>query len=149
MAMAAHPRSRWKTSSGREKNFSLVLTGMRSGVMRPCCISSARMGSMTPVVEISQHGEGRVLEMVLPDPVGKRKAKGSGVTLTGEAEHQPPPPFAWAFTHWMNCSLGTTMRLPTRNVGKFGSCISSYPLDADTPSTCATIFALRNSGRSS
>ncbi|ERK63725.1 hypothetical protein HMPREF1545_00891 [Oscillibacter sp. KLE 1728] len=41
--------------------------------MRPCCISSARMGSMTPVVEIGQHGEGRVLEMVLPDLVGKRK----------------------------------------------------------------------------
>ena len=26
---------------------------------------------------------------------------------------------------------------------------SSYPLDGDTPSTCATIFALRNSGSSS
>ena len=33
----------------------------------------------------------------------------------------------------MNFSLGTTMRLPTRSTGKPGWCISSYPLDSDTP----------------
>ena len=44
MAIAAHPRFRWKTSSGREKNFSLVLTGTMSGVIWPCCTSSSRMG---------------------------------------------------------------------------------------------------------
>ena len=33
--------------------------------------------------------------------------------------------------------------------GILGSCINSYALDGDTPSTCATISELRNSGRSS
>ena len=49
----------------------------------------------------------------------------------------------WSFpvcscTQRMNCSLGTTIRLPTFSTGKPGSCISSYPLDGDTPSTCAS-----------
>ena len=49
----------------------------------------------------------------------------------------------WSFpvcswTQRMNCSFGTTIRLPTFSTGKPGSCISSYPLDGDTPSTCAS-----------
>ena len=41
------------------------------------------------------------------------------------------------------------IRLPTLSTGKSVSCISSYPLDGDTPSTFATVSALRNSGSSS
>src|SRR5699024_10511024 len=61
--------------------------------------------------------------------------------------HVPPP--VCSFTHWMNCSLGTTILLPMRSTGKPGSCISSYPLDGETPNTFATVSELRNSGNSS
>ena len=37
--------------------------------------------------------------------------------------HLPPP--VRSITHWMNCSLGTTMRFPIRSIGKSGSCMSS------------------------
>src|SRR5699024_9120532 len=33
--------------------------------------------------------------------------------------HTPPP--VCSFTHWMNCSFGTTILLPTRSIGKSGS----------------------------
>ena len=35
------------------------------------------------------------------------------------------------------------------STGKSGSCINSYPLDGETPSTFATVAAFRNSGNSS
>ena len=128
-----------------------IVSGTRSGSPPNHEMNSLLPGQfpVMPVVEIGQHGEVRVLEMVLPDPVGEREAEGAGIAPVGDVCHQPPPPFVWAFTHWMNCSRGTTMRLPTRSVGKSASCISSYPLATDTPSTCATVLALRNSGRSS
>ena len=39
--------------------------------------------------------------------------------------------------------------LPIFSAGKSFSCISSYPLEGDTPSTLATVSAFRNSGSSS
>ena len=102
-----------------------------------------------------------------PDPAPTRKAAHRACTwLTGAARlagrcaapfgphlaahsgSQEASPVC-SCTQRINCSFGTTIRLPTFSTGKPGSCINSYPLDGDTPRTSATSFAFRNSGSSS
>ncbi len=57
-----------------------------------------------------------------------------------------PLPSVCRSTHSRNFSFGTTMRFPIRREGNPFSCISSYPLEGDTPNALATISAFRNNG---
>ena len=78
-----------------------------------------------------------VLEQIIAAKTG-RQVKVQQLIRYGEAvlrmfptdwrfcsSHASPPPFMCCPTHSMNFSFGTTMRLPTRSVGKSFSCISS------------------------
>ncbi len=66
-----------------------------------------------------------------------------GVSLGIEIVSFYAVPPVCSSTQRMNASLGITMWLPMRSAGKSGSCISSYPLDGETPSTFATVSALQ------
>ena len=81
--------------------------------------------------------------------VGQLEVVLDWITLGPLLVLQSAPPWVCLDTHTTNFSLGTTILLPTFRIGKSGSCISSYPLDGETPSTFATVAAFRNSGSSS
>ena len=101
------------------------------------------------IAEIGEGGEGLGLQPPLPDFIGQWEAISPGIMLVQRQILLCSPPSVCSATHWMNCSLGTTMRLPMRSMGKPGSCINSYALDGETPNVFATVSELRNSGSSS
>ena len=77
------------------------------------------------IAEVGEGSEGLGLQPPLPDFVGQWEAMALPITLVQRQIQLCSPPSVCSTTHWMNCSLGTTMRLPMRSMGKPGSCMSS------------------------
>lgn len=77
------------------------------------------------IAEIGEGSEGPGLQPPLPDFVGQWEAMDLRITLVQRQIQLCSPPSVCSTTHWMNCSLGTTMRFPMRSMGKSGSCINS------------------------
>ena len=91
-------------------------------------VRSGRDGFCAVGVEIAEVGEGSEglgLQVPLPDIVGQWEEMPFRIPLVQRQIQLRSPPSVCSTTHWMNCSLGTIMRLPTRSTGKTGSCINS------------------------
>ena len=82
-------------------------------------------GTGMEIAEIGEGSEGLGLQPPLPDFVGQWEAMSLRITLVQRQIQLCSPSSVCSTTHWMNCSLGTTMRLPMRSMGKPGSCMSS------------------------
>src|SRR5699024_5630245 len=93
-----------------------------------------RLSVLAPFQE-TVHRQLAIVQSQLEQFIGQREKISASTVLA--VPHTPPP--VCSFTHWMNCSLGTTIRLPTRSIGKPGSCINSYPDDGEMQSTFATV----------
>lgn len=165
-------RPRWNTALNfirdrTEHDGEIVAVFLQ--LNEPVLRQSAEMFFDRPRAQVQILTDDRTAESVVAfaQPVDEKNIHRQTVTLWFEAEHLdgqgevrrgsrlyeqvvfhlPPPVFR--STQAMNLSLGTTIRFPIRSDGKSFSWSNSYPLDGDTPSTFATVCALRNSGRSS